>query len=124
MLDHLGLKVSNFERSREFYLKVLAALGYGIEIEFEFDGYKVAGFGTQGKSSFWISEGPSTPGIHVAFAAPNRPAIEAFYQAAMDAGAQDNGKPGLRPEYHPNYYGAFVLDPDGYNIEAVKHQPD
>lgn len=124
MLDHLGLKVKDFGRSRDFYVKVLAPLGYGIEMEFDVEGYKVAGFGKNGKPSFWISEGQPGPGLHLAFEAPSRAAVDAFYSAAMEAGASDNGPPGPRPQYHAGYYGAFVLDPDGYNIEAVRHQPE
>jgi len=122
MLDHLGLKVSDFKRSRDFYLKALAPLGYGIEMEFEHQGYGVAGFGKDRKPSFWISEGQPGPGLHLAFAAADQAAVDAFYQAALEAGATDNGPPGPRPQYHPGYYGAFVLDPDGYNIEAVTHE--
>lgn len=123
MLDHLGIKVSDFKRSREFYLQALAPLGYAIEREFDHQGYGVAGFGRDGKPSFWISEGPPGPGIHIAFAASRRADVDAFHQAALAAGGTDNGAPGPR-HYHPHYYGAFVLDPDGYNLEAVKHQPE
>ncbi|HEY9839725.1 MAG: VOC family protein [Candidatus Sericytochromatia bacterium] len=124
MLDHLGLPVSDFKSSREFYLKALAPLGYGIEMEFDHGGFGVAGFGKDGKPSFWISEGQPGPGLHLAFASPNHAAVDAFYAAALAAGAKDNGAPGPRPQYHPGYYGAFVIDPNGYNIEAVCHQPE
>lgn len=121
MLDHLGIKVSDFKRSREFYLQALAPLGYQIEREFEHEGYGILGFGKNGKPSFWLSEGQPGPGTHIAFEAASRADVDAFHQAALAAGATDHGAPGPRPHYHPNYYGAFVLDPDGYNIEAVKH---
>jgi catechol 2,3-dioxygenase-like lactoylglutathione lyase family enzyme len=84
----------------------------------------VAGFGEPPKPDFWISKGaPNKPPLHIAFRVPNRALVDAFYKAAMAAGGVDNGKPGVRPHYHPNYYGAFVLDPDGHNIEAVCHEP-
>jgi catechol 2,3-dioxygenase-like lactoylglutathione lyase family enzyme len=86
--------------------------------------YEGAGYGRDGKPSFWIGTGGRTKGsLHIAFVAENRAQVHAFYKAAMEAGATDNGAPGLRPHYHPNYYGAFVLDPDGHNIEAVCHKP-
>jgi len=127
MLDHIGLVVSDYPRSKAFYQKALAPLGYSIVMEVtkaESGGaYEGAGFGDK-KPYFWISGGETLKGrLHVAFAAKNRAAVDAFYRAAMAAGAKDNGAPGLRPHYHPNYYGAFVLDPDGHNIEAVCHAP-
>lgn len=121
MIDHLTLVVSQFERSRAFYAAALRPLGY--ELIMEFPG--VAGFGVKGKPDFWIAEAQGGGVIpHVAFRAENRAAVAAFYEAAMAAGAKDNGGPGLRPEYHPHYYGAFVLDPDGNNMEAVCHHPE
>lgn len=124
MLDHLGLIVRSPDDSKRFYTAALAPLGYGL-VE-EKNGW--AGFGPPGKPLFWIgaseSSDRSLPGpIHVAFAARNRPAVKAFYVAAIEAGATDNGPPGLRPEYHANCFGAFVIDPDGNNIEAVCHDP-
>jgi catechol 2,3-dioxygenase-like lactoylglutathione lyase family enzyme len=121
MIDHTGVNVSDFEASRRFYAAALAPLGYELLLEFN---ASVAGFGEQGKPDFWIAQGePNTPRIHVAFRADTRREVDAFYDAALGAGARDNGAPGLRPQYHPDYYGAFVSDPDGHNIEAVCHTP-
>jgi catechol 2,3-dioxygenase-like lactoylglutathione lyase family enzyme len=123
MIDHIGLSVSDYGRSKAFYLAALAPLGYELVMEVREAGPH-AGFGLGGKPDFWIGTGKATTaGAHVAFAAPDRTTVRAFYQAALDAGARDNGPPGLRPEYHPTYYGAFVLDPDGHNVEAVCHLP-
>ena len=117
MIDHMTLPVSNFKKSKEFMLQALAPLGYQLYYEFEDKG---AGFSTGDNPDFWILEGETPkPAIHVAFVSPDRATVDAFYEAAIAAGGKDNGKPGLRPEYHENYYGAFVLDPDGHNIEAV-----
>ena len=121
MLDHVTLKISNFARSKAFYDAALKPLGithlYGEAGIF-------AGYGVAPKALFWIgaNTAPIT-GAHVALTAPNRATVDAFYTAALAAGGTDNGKPGLRPNYHENYYGAFVLDPDGHNIEAVCHSP-
>ena len=129
MLDHIGFSVSDFARAKDFYQKVLAPLGYHIimEVTKEMTGghYEGTGFGADHKPSFWIGSGaaPLSGRLHVAFVARSRAAVDAFYQAALAAGAADNGPPGLRPQYHPNYYGAFVLDLDGHNIEAVCHTP-
>jgi predicted lactoylglutathione lyase len=91
----------------------------------ESGGYEGAGLGRDGKPGFWISGGEkTTPHVHVAFVADTRAAVDAFYKAAISAGGKDNGKPGLRPDYHPNYYAAFVFDPEGHNIEAVCHKPE
>jgi catechol 2,3-dioxygenase-like lactoylglutathione lyase family enzyme len=121
MIDHTGINVSNFEKSKEFYTNALASLGYALLHEFD---DSVAGFGINEKPDFWISQGEvNTPRIHIAFRAETREIVQAFYTAALDAGGRDNGTPGLRPHYHPNYYGAYVLDPDGHNIEAVCHAP-
>jgi catechol 2,3-dioxygenase-like lactoylglutathione lyase family enzyme len=120
MIDHTGVAVSNFAKSKAFYAAALAPLGYAVLMEFE----QFAGFGIAPKPDFWIGEGkPNVPPIHVAFRAESRGQVDAFYQAAITAGGRDNGAPGLREHYHPNYYGAFVLDPDGHNIEAVCHTP-
>ena len=128
MIDHTGLQVSDPAVSRNFYEKALAPLGYKImmEIPKEFTGGKVVlGFGVPPKPDFWMQEGsPSTPRIHIAFRADSRAQVDAFYRAALAAGGKDNGPPGPRPHYHEHYYGAFVLDPDGYNIEAVIHTPE
>ena len=127
MIDHTGVSVSDFARSKAFYQQALAPLGYVLMLEFPASvtgGTDVAGFGEPPKPDFWLSRGtPNQPPIHIAFRAANRAQVNAFYQAAMAAGGRDNGAPGLRPHYHPDYYGAFVLDPDGHNIEAVCHDP-
>jgi catechol 2,3-dioxygenase-like lactoylglutathione lyase family enzyme len=125
MLDHIGFAVSDFERSLAFYKTVLAPLGYGLIMEIPREvtgGDAHAGFGRDGRPQFWIGTGKELSGrLHVAFAARSRADVDAFHAASLGAGAKDNGKPGLRPLYHPNYYGAFVLDPDGHNVEAVCH---
>lgn len=127
MIDHTGLVVSDFERSKRFYSEALTPIGYAKLAEFpaSITGHTdVAGFGEPPKPDFWISRGtPNQPPIHIAFRVGSRALVEAFYQAALAAGGRDNGAPGLRPHYHPHYYGAFVLDPDGHNIEAVCHEP-
>lgn len=128
MLDHVGIPVSDFMRSKGFYLKVLATLGYDLVLEVaseETHGQSHAGFGAGAKPQFWIGSGKPVRGqVHFAFTAKDRAAVRAFHQAALKAGGKDNGVPGLRPHYHQNYYGAFVLDPDGHNIEAVCHLPE
>lgn len=125
MIDHTGVAVSNFKISKEFYTQTLAPLGYILLAEFGPEVTKdvwVAGFGVAPKPDFWINEGtPQKPHVHVAFRAASRDEVDAFYAAGLKAGGRDNGAPGLRPHYHPNYYGAFILDPDGHNIEAVFH---
>jgi catechol 2,3-dioxygenase-like lactoylglutathione lyase family enzyme len=135
MIDHIGLRVRDVARSTEFYLEALAPLGLGIvmEVSAEETGHGAAvGFGApgapedfqSGKPSFWIGAGEPLSGpLHVAFVAFSRAAVDAFFAAAVKAGGKDNGAPGLRPHYHANYYAAFVLDPDGNNIEAVCHAP-
>jgi catechol 2,3-dioxygenase-like lactoylglutathione lyase family enzyme len=121
VLDHLGIPVRDIEASREFYLAALAPLGYSLLMQ---PAEHVCGFGRDGKPDFWIRrmsrEGVS---VHIAFAAADRPTVDGFHAAALAAGARDNGGPGVREIYHPHYYGAFVLDPDGYNVEAVHHGP-
>ncbi len=121
MLDHVGIPVEDFGRSKRFYEKTLAPLGYGL-IKAYVD--SAAGFGRAGKPDFWIARGVDGAAVHVAFATPDRATVDAFHVAALAAGGRDNGGPGLRPQYHPTYYGAFVLDPDGHNIEAVCHGPE
>ena len=118
MLDHLGLEVADFARSVAFYRAALAPLGYGL-VE-ELDGH--AGLGPPGRPLFWLRAGkqPHTR-VHIAFVAADRAAVDAFHSPALAAAACDNGAPGPRPRYHAHYYGAFVLDPDGNNIEAVCH---
>jgi len=128
MLDHIGFPVSDYARSKAFYEKALATLGYRVvmEVTKEQSGgtYEGAGFGDN-KPYFWIGSGkPLTGALHVAFVAKDRSAVDAFYKAALAEGALDNGPPGLRPHYHPNYYGAFVRDPDGHNVEAVCHRAE
>ena len=128
MIDHVGIPVSDIARSTEFYLKALEPLGISIvmEVSAEQTGHGAAvGFGANFKPFFWIggAGGLGVGHVHVAFAAPSRAAVDAFYRAAITAGGKDNGKPGLRPHYHENYYGAFLLDFDGHNIEAVCHAP-
>lgn len=129
MLDHVGFPVLNFAQSRDFYAKALAPLGYTLLREFDLSdmdggdgGY--AGFGAE-RPQFWIGTGTPLSGrLHVAFAARSRAAVDAFYAAAIAAGGIDNGRPGLRPHYHANYYGAFIIDPNGHNVEAVHHLPE
>jgi catechol 2,3-dioxygenase-like lactoylglutathione lyase family enzyme len=134
MLDHMTLRVSDYAASKAFYSAALAPLAYSLMAEFEHDGARIAGFGWTGpdgrrKVDWWIVQTP--PGArlavsgptHLALLAKDRATVDAFYQAARAAGGQDNGAPGLRPHYHADYYGAFVLDPDGNNIEAVCHLP-
>jgi catechol 2,3-dioxygenase-like lactoylglutathione lyase family enzyme len=127
MLDHVGIAVSDFAASKAFYVRVLAPLGIGLIMEVPPEvtgnGTSAAGFGTQGKPYFWIGDGEGAGRTHVAFAVPRRELVDAFHQHALAAGGRDNGAPGLRPHYHPDYYGAFVLDPDGHNVEAVCHLP-
>lgn len=127
MIDHTGILASDFTLSKTFYQAALGAIGYEMLHEFpaSVTGHTdVAGFGEQGNPDFWISKGtPNTPAVHVAFRVNSRQLVDAFYQAAIKAGGRDNGPPGLRVHYHPHYYGAFVLDPDGHNIEAVCHIP-
>jgi len=128
MIDHTGVVASDFEESKRFYSNALAAIGYGLlmELPASVTGHTdVAGFGEPPKPDFWVSRGiPNTPPVHVAFRVGSRALVDAFYQAAVSSGGRDNGPPGLRPHYHPNYYGAFVLDPDGHNIEAVCHEAE
>ena len=127
MIDHTGLHVTNPSVSRAFYEKALAPLGYVVlhEIPAQSTGGKVVfGMGVPHKPDFWVAEGePESPRVHIAFRAESRAAVDAFYAAALAAGGRDNGSPGLRPHYHQHYYGAFVLDPDGHNVEAVIHTP-
>jgi catechol 2,3-dioxygenase-like lactoylglutathione lyase family enzyme len=129
MLDHIGFAVSDLERAREFYTAALAPLGIGVQMEVPAeqtqDGSPALGFGVPGKPFLWIAEGePLEDGLHVALTAESRAQVDAFHRAALAAGGVDNGGPGIRAHYHPTYYGAFVLDPDGYNIEAVCHRPE
>lgn len=128
MIDHTGIVVSDFERSKAFYRQALAPIAYQLLLEFPaaVTGHtEVAGFGEPPKPDFWISRGtPNQPPLHIAFRVNTRAEVDAFHRAALAAGGTDNGAPGLRPHYHPDYYGAFVRDPDGHNIEAVCHAPE
>ncbi|MFZ5466312.1 MAG: VOC family protein [Pseudomonadota bacterium] len=121
MIDHIGISVQDYTRSKTFYQAAMAPLGYELVMEFEDAG----GFGVEGQPDFWIEGGKqTTPRVHVAFRSRDRATVRAFYEAALKAGGQDNGPPGLRVDYHPHYYAAFVIDPDGHNIEAVCHTPE
>ncbi|MBK8974613.1 MAG: VOC family protein [Planctomycetes bacterium] len=120
MIDHVILNVRDVAASKRFYARALAPLGF--EIVMEMPGG--VGFGIAGKPEFWISSRPGAhSGVHVAFRSDDRAGVDAFHAAALQAGGRDNGPPGLREMYHPSYYGAFVFDPDGNNIEAVCHTP-
>jgi len=119
MLDHISLRVHDYETSKAFFVAALAPLGYSVLREFG----AIAGLGEGDKPDFWIGAGEAVgPPLHIAFQAKNRETVDAFYKAAIAAGGKDNGAPGVRAQYHPGYYGAFVLDPDGNNIEAVCHK--
>ncbi|HEX5774693.1 MAG TPA: VOC family protein [Candidatus Paceibacterota bacterium] len=118
MIAHTSVSVKDYAKSKELYSQMLAPLGYSIGVDLE--EYKAAGFTQRGKTDFWIGEsGQSSAGVHIAFAAESQEQVQAFYDAALAAGATDNGAPGYRKEYSPGYYGAFVHDFDGNNIEAV-----
>ena len=123
MFDHVDFAVADFPRSRAFYERVLAPLGVFPLVNIarpDGDGHQGTGFGPPGEPRFWIGRGEPFKGrLHVAFVAPSRGAVDAFHVAALAAGATDKGAPGLRPHYHPDYYAAFVLDPDGHTVEAV-----
>lgn len=129
MIDHLTLPVSNYERSKAFYLAALEPIGYGLVMALtsaQIPGLpfpETCGIGPEGKPNLWLrpAMGPITT-THLAFAAHTHAQVEAFHRAALAAGGTDHGAPGLRPHYHPGYYGAFVLDPDGYNLEVVCHR--
>ena len=118
MIDHVKLHVADATRSNAFYEQALAPLGYRVVLE-PVPGI-VVGMGTR-FPDFWIAQSDAPTVAHVALRADDRGAVDAFHAAALQAGGSDNGAPGLRPQYHPGYYGAFVLDPDGNNVEAVHH---
>ena len=121
MFDHIGFPVRNLAKSRAFYVAALAPLGIGLVVDRAGD----IAFGRAGRARFWLgSKGGAASGVHLAFTARNRAEVVAFYQAAIAAGGTDNGAPGLRPHYDPHYYGAFVLGPDGHNVEAVCRNPE
>lgn len=119
MYDHVGLKVKNVARSVGFYRAALGPLGHELASQDE----SSAGLGPKGAPALWLSASPAGPasvqGVHIAFAAPSREAVDAFHAAGLAAGGRDNGAPGLRKDYAPNYYAAFLIDPDGNNVEAV-----
>ena len=119
MLDHIVIGASDLETSKAFYDAALAPLGMSRVLEFP----QRVGYGANRKPEFFLRADGGAEPVHVAFAAPDRPTVDAFHEAARAAGGRDNGGPGVREIYHPNYYGAFVLDPDGHNIEAVCHSP-
>jgi catechol 2,3-dioxygenase-like lactoylglutathione lyase family enzyme len=121
MFDHVGFGVTDYTLSKTFFLKSLQPLGVGIVME----GEHGIGIGPTGKPSLWLFQTSDRPApLHLAFTAQNRQQVQDFYRAALEAGGKDNGAPGLRPHYHPNYYAAFVIGPDGHNVEAVCHQPE
>jgi catechol 2,3-dioxygenase-like lactoylglutathione lyase family enzyme len=128
MIDHIGVAVADMERAKAFYIGALEPIGVSVlmEVSAEETGAEAhAGFGADDKAFFWIGTGAKPKGgTHVAFTARTRAEVDAFHRAAMAAGGRDNGAPGPRPHYHAHYYGAFVLDPDGNNIEAVCHKPE
>ncbi|TWT12771.1 VOC family protein [Reyranella sp. CPCC 100927] len=133
MLDHMTLRVSDYARSKAFYVTALAPLSYSLMVDFEHEGAKIAGFGWtrpdgSRKVDWWIVQPPAGTGAvsgptHLALLAKDRGTVDAFHRAGLAAGGKDNGGPGVRPHYHADYYGAFVLDPDGNNVEAVCHTP-
>jgi catechol 2,3-dioxygenase-like lactoylglutathione lyase family enzyme len=122
MLDHVGFAVHDYSRSKAFYEQVLEPLGLRLLHE---PAGQAAGFGSGDKATFWIeAQGrPVTGRLHIAIGAERREQVDKFHQAALKAGGRDNGRPGVRAMYHPDYYGAYVFDPDGNNIEAVCHAP-
>ena len=122
MIDHVSLQVANFAKTLSFYTAALAPLGY--EPQYVDEAAKSAGFGPKGDVRLWIAEGKSATKAHLALRSPSRAAVAGFHAAAVRAGGEDNGKPGLRPDYHANYYAAFVFDPDGNNLEAVTHDAE
>lgn len=127
MIDHLGISVPDFAASKAFYLKALAPLGISVvmNVPKEESGRSsdFTGFGADHKPFFWIGQGVASQGMHLCFTAKTRAEVDAFYEAAIAAGARDNGPPGIREHYHPSYYGAFVIDLNGVNLEAVCHKP-
>lgn len=121
MIDHTSVAVKNYQSAKEFYSKALAPLGYVLAMDLP--EYKAGGFEQDGKRDFWIGEVEVSAGVHVAFAAKNKEAVDAFYDAAIAAGGKDNGAPGYRTQYSAGYYGAFIHDIDGNNVEAVWRDP-
>jgi catechol 2,3-dioxygenase-like lactoylglutathione lyase family enzyme len=121
MFDHVSLKVRDFHRTLAFYRAALAPLGY--EAQHLDEKGKSVGFGPKGAVALWIAEGTPASSLHVAFASPSRKAVTQFFEAGLESGGRDNGKPGLRPDYSKTYYAAFLVDPDGNNVEAVTQGP-
>ena len=119
VLDHVGLAVADLAAARAFYTAALEPLGFGVVMEFP----GVIALGLPQQPELWMHQGAPSAPIHLAFHAADRARVDAFHAAALAAGGTDNGAPGLRPQYHPGYYGAYVLDPDGNNVEAVHHGP-
>jgi catechol 2,3-dioxygenase-like lactoylglutathione lyase family enzyme len=118
VFDHVGFGVTDLAQSKAFFVRALQPLGVAVAME----GPYGVGLGKNGKPSLWLSPTKETPAhLHIAFAADTRSDVDAFYEAALAAGGKDNGPPGIRAHYHPNYYGAFIIGPDGHNIEAVCH---
>ncbi len=130
MIDHITMVVKDYEGTKRMLLEALKPLGYELIMELsreqlpDLPAPKFCGLGAGGKPDLWIRQADEALPTHIAFLAPNRAAVDAFYRAAIAAGMKDHGKPGPRPEYHAHYYGAFALTPDGFNIEAVVHKPD
>jgi catechol 2,3-dioxygenase-like lactoylglutathione lyase family enzyme len=120
VIDHVNIGVADVAASRAFYERALAPLGYAVLMDMPWG----VGLGRDGKPDLFVSDRPPSGPLHLAFAAEDRATVDAFHAAALGAGGDENGKPGLRPQYHPSYYGAFVLDPDGNNVEAVSHRPE
>jgi catechol 2,3-dioxygenase-like lactoylglutathione lyase family enzyme len=128
VIDHLGISVREHAASKRFYTQALAPLNIAVVMEVskaESGGPSdYTGFGSNNFPYFWIGEGDVAAGMHLCFKAETRAHVDAFYDAAIKAGARDNGKPGIRAHYHPNYYGAFVIDLNGVNLEAACHKPE
>ena len=121
MFDHIGIGVSDLKASKTFFLEALAPLGVGVVLEVS----DAVGLGQGRKPSFWLGTAEAQPApLHLAFVAENRAQVDEFYRRALAAGGKDNGSPGLRPHYHATYYAAFVIGPDGHNVEAVCHTPE
>jgi catechol 2,3-dioxygenase-like lactoylglutathione lyase family enzyme len=130
MIDHLSISVTDYPKSRAFYLAALAPLGYTMCMEFtskdvpSLPHAQVGGLGADGKPDLWLAQSDvGTSPTHIAIVAKSRAAVDGFYRAALEAGAKSNGEPGIRAQYHPTYYGAFVIDLNGHNLEAVCHTP-
>jgi len=121
MLDHIGIYVADPEKAKAFYATALAPLNY--KIHKEFPEWGVVGFG-EAQPDFWISKGAASQNAHICFLASGKEMVDAFHAAGLAAGGKDNGAPGYRRDYHPGYYGSFITDPDGNNLEAVFHDPN